>query len=60
MTMRIEQWPVGREGKVKMHDLELSVIIRDIRVKMLTVDYLVEPTAGKGMIWVEQDKVIVV
>ncbi len=60
MTMRIEQWPVGREGMVKMNDLELSVIIRDIRVKMLTVDYLVEPTAGKGMIWVEQDKVNVV
>lgn len=60
MTIRIEPWPVGREGRVKINDLELSVIIRDIRVKMLTVDYLVEPTAGKGMIWVEQNKVDVV
>ena len=51
MALSDEQRAVGREGLVRTNGLEMSVIIRDVRLKPHAVDYLVEPTAGKGAAW---------
>lgn len=48
---------VGKEGLIHVDELKISVIVRDVRVRWLIVDYLVEPTAGTGKMWVESEKV---
>jgi hypothetical protein len=53
MGLREEQRVIGREGVVRINELEISVIIRDVRLKPYAMDYLVEPTAGEGLTWVD-------
>ncbi len=36
---------------------QISVIVRDVRVRIIVVDFLVEPTAGTGLAWVDSEKV---
>lgn len=48
MSLKDEQLAVGREGLVWSNGVEISVIIRDVRLKPHAVDYLIEPTAGRG------------
>lgn len=60
MSLSDEQKAVGREGLVRMNELEISVIIRDVRLKLHAVDYLIEPTAGKGQRWIDGHEVRVV
>lgn len=60
MTLRDEQRAVGREGIVRTNGLEISVIVRDVRLRPHAVDYLVEPTAGKGKAWIDADQVIII
>lgn len=60
MSLSDEQRAVGREGIIQSNGLEISVIIRDVRPKPNAVDYLVEPTAGKGMIWIDGHQVKIV
>ena len=43
-----------------MNDLEFSVIIREVRLKPHAVDYLIEPTAGAGLIWIDGHQVRIV
>ena len=58
MRLTDVQKMVGREGLIFWgNGLEVSVIIRDVRTKPETVDYLVEPTAGKGKAWIEGKQV---
>jgi hypothetical protein len=51
---------IGREGIVSMNGLQISVIIREARQRMENVDYLIEPTAGVGSVWVDSDEVKIV
>ena len=44
---------VGRCGLIRVDELDISVIVRDVRIRSLVVDFLVEPTAGTGKVWVE-------
>ena len=60
MSLRDEQKAVGREGLVRTNGIEMSVIIRDVRLKPHAVDYLIEPTAGKGKAWIDGDQVRIV
>lgn len=60
MALREEQQAVGREGMVRTKGFEVSVIIRDVRLKSRSVDYLIEPTAGKGQTWVDGEQVRIV
>ena len=60
MALRDEQRAVGREGFVSTNGLEMSVIIRDVRLKPHAVDYLIEPTAGKGQAWIDGHQVKIV
>jgi hypothetical protein len=60
MSLSDEQKAVGREGLVRANGLEISVIIRDVRLKTNAVDYLIEPTAGKGKAWIDGDQVRIV
>lgn len=60
MSLYDEQKAVGREGLVKMNDLDISVIVRDVRLKTHTVDYLIEPTAGTGKTWIDGHQVRIV
>lgn len=60
MDLREEQKAVGREGLVWSNGVEISVIIRDVRLKPHAVDYLVEPTAGRGKTWINGDQVRIV
>lgn len=60
MSLYDEQKAVGREGLVKMNDLDISVIIRDVRLKTHAVDYLIEPTAGTGKTWIDGHQVRIV
>lgn len=53
MSLREEQKAVGREGIVRINDLEFSVIVRDVRMNPNAIDYLIEPTAGAGMVWID-------
>lgn len=53
MSLRDEQKAVGREGIIHANGLEISVIIRSVRLKPHAVDYLVEPTAGRGQTWID-------
>lgn len=55
MSLRDEQKAVGREGLVRTNGIEMSVIIRDVRLKPHAVDYLIEPTAGRGKAWIDGD-----
>ena len=48
---------VGKEGLIHVNELEISVIVRDVRIRWLIVDYLVEPTAGIGKMWVDSENV---
>lgn len=57
MSLNEEQLTIGREAIVKMRDLEFSVIIRDVRLNPCAVDYLIEPTAGKGQSWIDGNQV---
>lgn len=57
MEILDEHKTVGREGFVNSNGLIISVIIRDVRIEPLVVDYLVEPTAGMGSAWVNADLV---
>jgi hypothetical protein len=60
MGLKEEQKAVGREGLVRTNGIEISVIIRDVRLKTHAVDYLIEPTAGKGSAWIDGDQVRIV
>lgn len=60
MSLSEEQKAVGREGIVRMNELEVSVIIRDVRLKPHAVDYLIEPTAGMGKVWIDGHQVRIV
>lgn len=60
MGLRDEQKAVGREGLVQAMGVEISVIIRDVRLKPHAVDYLIEPTAGKGVSWIDGHQVRIV
>jgi hypothetical protein len=60
MSLRDEQRAIGREGFVQNNGLEISVIIRDVRPKPDAVDYLIEPTAGRGMAWIDGHQVKIV
>lgn len=60
MDLREEQKAVGREGLVWSNGVEISVIIRDVRLKPHAVDYLAEPTAGRGKTWINGDQVRIV
>ena len=60
MSLSDEQKAVGREGIIQTAGLEVSVIIRDVRPKPHAVDYLIEPTAGTGMIWIDGHQVKIV
>ena len=60
MSLKEEQRAVGREGLVKTNGVEISVIIRDVRLRPHAVDYLIEPTAGKGKAWIDADEVRIV
>jgi len=60
MSLSDEQKAVGREGLISSNGLEISVIIRSVRLKPHTVDYLVEPTAGKGKVWIDGHQVKIV
>jgi hypothetical protein len=60
MDLREEQKAVGWEGLVWSNGVEISVIIRDVRLKPRAVDYLVEPTAGRGKTWIDGDQVRIV
>ena len=48
---------VGREGLFKVDGVEVSVIILDARLHIEAVDYFIEPTAGKGQMWVSSELV---
>ena len=48
---------VGRCGLIRVDELDISVIVRDVRIRSLVVDFLVEPTAGTGKVWVESNAV---
>ncbi len=48
---------VGREGHLQSGGFQISVIVRDVRVRHIVVDFLVEPTAGTGLVWVDSEKV---
>lgn len=61
MEFSEEQRNVGREGFVLWeNEIKISVIIRDVRPKHRTVDYLIEPTAGIGKRWIEGNQVFLV
>jgi hypothetical protein len=60
MALKDEQRAVGREGIVSAYGVDMSVIIRDVRLKPNAVDYLIEPTAGKGKAWIDGDQVRIV
>jgi len=60
MALSDEQKAVGREGIVWMDELEVSAIIRDVRLKPHAVDYLIEPPAGKGRAWIDGHQVKIV
>ena len=60
MALSDEQRAVGREGLVETNGIVISVIIRDVRLRPTAVDYLIEPTAGKGKTWIDADRVKVV
>lgn len=60
MALSDEQRAVGREGMIDVEGVEISVIIRDVRLRPTAVDYLIEPTAGKGKVWVDADRIRVV
>jgi hypothetical protein len=60
MGLSDEQRAVGREGLINTNGVDMSVIIRDVRLKPHAVDYLIEPTAGKGKAWVDGDLVRIV
>ena len=60
MALQDEQRAVGREGLIRTNGVEMSVIIRDVRLKPHAVDYLIEPTAGKGRAWIDGDQVRIV
>lgn|GEM_PF-2335916 len=51
------RYAIGREGMIQGNGLEISVIVRDVRLRPFVVDYLVEPTAGTGQVWVESNAV---
>lgn len=57
MPLNDKQWAVGREGFIQTNGLEISVIIRDARIHPQSVDYLVEPTAGTGKVWIDSNQV---
>jgi hypothetical protein len=52
-----EIYAVGKEGHVESGGFQISVIVRDVRVRHFFVDFLVEPTAGTGLVWVDSAKV---
>ncbi len=52
-----EIYAVGREGHLESGGFQISVIVRDVRVRHIVVDFLVEPTAGTGLVWVNSEKV---
>ncbi len=52
-----EFYAVGREGHMESGGFQISVIVRDVRVRIIVVDFLVEPTAGTGLAWVDSEKV---
>ena len=60
MALSDEQKAVGREGLIQSNGLDVSVIIRDVRLKTNAVAYLIEPTAGKGRAWIDGDQVRIV
>lgn len=59
MGLKEERKVVGREGRVRMNGVEVSVVIRDVRLKPHAVDYLIEPKAGKGRAWIDGDQVLI-
>jgi hypothetical protein len=60
MSLRDEQRAVGREAIIRTKGMEISVIIRDVRLKPYAVDYLIEPTAGIGTTWIDGNEVRIV
>ena len=52
-----EIYAIGREGHLESGGFQISVIVRDVRVRHIVFDFLVEPTAGTGLLWVESEKV---
>ena len=60
MTFHDERKAVGKEGLIRVNGLEISVIVRDIRIRAQVVDLLVEPTAGTGMVWVDSGRLRIV
>ncbi len=60
MTVEEQIKAVGREGLMRCEHIEISVIIRDVRIHSYILDYLVEPTAGSGRIWVNSEKIQII
>ena len=60
MALSDEQKAVGREGIARTNGLEISVIIRDVRLCPNAVDYLIEPTAGKGKAWIDAEEIRII
>jgi hypothetical protein len=60
VTIPDDLYAIGREGLIHVGDFELSVIVRDVRIRSLVVDFLVEPTSGTGLAWIESKKVRIV
>ena len=49
--------PIGSEGSLSMQGLEIRVTVMDARQRFGSIDYLVSPVAGSGMVWVTSDRV---
>jgi hypothetical protein len=51
---------ISREASVQITNLKISGIIRDVRLKPITVDYLIEPTVEMGKVSADADPVRIV
>lgn len=60
MEIHGKRLSVGREGLIHVDELKISVIVRDVRIRWFIVDYLVEPTAGTGKMWIDSEKVKII
>ncbi|MBL8024697.1 MAG: hypothetical protein JNK54_10550 [Elusimicrobia bacterium] len=53
MGLSGQERSVGREALVLLNGLRISVVIRDVRLRPMAVDYLIEPVAGDGRVWAD-------
>lgn len=44
---------VGKEARILLGDLEVNVVIEDVKTSYGRERYLVSPIAGEGKVWVE-------